>query len=248
MTSRPGERAVPPRARRFATLALAALAGCASASLIKSDDVARIERDLTGARYYLRSSLFVMPFFHDESRRLASPYHPDSIELLLSPTGEVISPGDEEGLLPIGSQVRIDKVEMPTSLVVTRRPLYSPRDVPWVYFSLMGQRGGAPYVAVMRQGIRTKEEFYGAFDRLFSKESTERWLEQYPRHVRDAIKEKRLLVGMDAQAVEHSWGKPERARSSLEDGILVMEWFWPLGHRSALFREERLVSATPPIE
>lgn len=229
-------------------LALPALAGCASASLLPDEERIELTRELEGRPMHLRASLHVLPFFSDTTRRLVSPLPPDSIELLVDPSGEPILPGQPEGLLPLGQKVRVEKVEFPTSLVVTRRPLYSPRTVPWIYLSVAGEPRGRPYVAVLRQGIKTRDEFLAAVDQILSPQDPSPELERYPAEVRAAIREKRLVRGMDAQAVTLAWGRPERIRQEWVEGVKSETWTWPLGKRHATLRDGRLSKAEPALE
>jgi len=197
---------------------------------------------------YLRGSLHVMPFFSEPSLRLASPLPPDSIELLLDTKGEPILPGAPDDLLVQGTLVSIEKVEFPTGMVVTKRPLYSPRTNPWVYFHLAGQPRGRPYVAVLRPGIKTREEFLAVMEQLFCAEDPAIWTARFPLEIKTALREKRLVRGMDAQAVELAWGRPETIKQEYVESVKVETWTWPLGKRQAVLRDGKLVEAKPALE
>lgn len=226
---------------------MAAATACAPTLLIPDSDRQQVAHELEGQSRYLRSSVHVLPFFSDPSRRLLSAQPPDSIELINDTEGRPILPGEPTGLLPLGTRVRIEKVEFPTSLVVTRRPVYSPRTQPWVYLSVAGQSEGPPYVIVLRQGIRSREEFMGLLDHLLVLEDPRLFLESQPVAVREAIREKRLLPGMSAEAVGLAWGQPEKIRAELRDGVRVETWSWPLGKREAVIKDGKLESARPPL-
>lgn len=233
---------------RFLPVVLFALAaGCASTSLLPDEDRVGLARDLEGKTLHLRASNHVMPFFTDSTRRLISPLPPDSIELLVDPSGHPILPGAPEDLLALGSKVRVEKVEFPTSLVVTRRPLYSPRTVPWLYLSVIGQPKSRPYVAVLRQGIKTREEFLSAVDQILCEKDPTPALDEYPPELRAAIREKRLEPGMDTHAATLAWGRPESIRQEWVEGVKSEVWTWPLGKRSATFRDGKLVNAAPAL-
>ncbi|MGI5864379.1 MAG: hypothetical protein ACOX6T_20330 [Myxococcales bacterium] len=237
----------PPTLRFLPAVLFALAAGCASTSLLPDEDRIRLARDLEGKVLHLRASNHVMPFFTDSTRRLISPLPPDSIELLVDPSGQPILPGEPEGLLTLGSKVRVEKVEFPTSLVVTRRPLYSPRTVPWIYLSVVGQPHSRPFVAVLRQGIKTREEFVSAVDQILCEKDPTPNLEAYPPELRAAIRDKRLEPGMDAHAVTLAWGRPESIRQEWVEGVKSEVWTWPLGKRTAAFRDGKLVSAEPSL-
>lgn len=57
-------------------------------------------------------------------------------------------------------------------------------------------------------------------------------LERWPPEVRAAIREKRLLRGMDAEAVRLAWGEPdavERTPSASAPGLEYQRWSWRAG-------------------
>ena len=57
-------------------------------------------------------------------------------------------------------------------------------------------------------------------------------LERWPPDVRAAIRERRLLRGMDAEAVRLAWGEPdavERTPSASAPGLEYQRWSWRAG-------------------
>lgn len=235
---------------RLAALALAAalpLAGCASAPLLPENDRLALDREWENKVLYLRASLNVTPFFSDASKRLASPLHADSILLLVDTKGAPISPGEVESVVPMGTKVRIEKIEHPTGLTVTRRPLYTPRNNPWVWLALPGVARGRPYIVVLRHGMLTREDFRAALGDLFSEDEPSIWLKGATPEERQAVEEKRLVAGMGADLVVLSWGRPEKIQQDLDGGVKVETWTWPLGKRSATFRDGKLTAAVPEL-
>ena len=250
------------RARPFALLLAAALCGCATARTVSEDDRHSLERAWDGKAAYLRSSLNVLPFFGEADKRLVSPLYPDSIQLPAGAAGaQALLPGPVESVVPMGAQVRIEKLEFPTSLWASPRPLHTPRGCPWVYLSLPGVPRGQTYVAVLRASMTTREEVLAALGDLFSFDEPSLWLKNAGPETRKAIEEKRLLAGMDGEQVLLSWGRPERIRQDLESPacppdnascirspVRVETWTWPLGVRTATFKDGRLSSAQPALE
>jgi hypothetical protein len=233
----------------LALLALAAaLGGCATATQLPDADRQAVIRGWEGRIYYLRASLNVMPFFVDGSKHLVSPWPPDSLPLLEDTKGAPILPGAVEEVLPLGTKVRVDKIEFPTALVITRRPLYTPRENPWVYLSVPGRPRGRPFVAVLRHNLATRESYLAALNDLFCEDEPSLWLKNLTPEIRRALEEKRLLAGMDADAVATAWGKPEKIQQELDAGVKVETWTWPLGKRTATFRDGKLTAASPALE
>lgn len=238
-----------PRTRSLVLAAsLLALAGCSGARTVPDADRHALTRSWEGRLLYLRSSLNVMPFFTDASKRLVSPWPPDSILLLEDTRGAPILPGAAEGLLALGTKVRVERVEFPTGLTVTRRPLYTPRENVWIYLSLPGTPRGRPYVAVLRPRLATREDFQAAMNELFSEDEPSIWMKGVSAETRAAIADKRLLAGMDPDAVALAWGRPEKILQEAEAGVRIETWTWPLGKRTATFRDGKLTAATPALE
>lgn len=225
------------------------LASCASVPQLPDLDTTKLASDFRGKIVYLRSSLHVMPFFSDSSKKLASIYPPDSVELLNDTQGKVILPGPSAGLLPLGTMVRLEKVEFPSAWTMARRPLYSPRSNPWIYFSVVKKNSPA-YVAVLRLGIKNREEFYAEMNEFFSDDEPTPMLNRYPLEIRKAIEEKRLVPDMEPPAVAWAWGRPERIRKEYlgHTREKIEVWTWPLHKRTATFRNDKLIRSNPPWE
>src|SRR5215831_8391963 len=124
----------PPSRRGLTTgpllyLLVAPLTGaCASYATVPQEDRMALVRDLTGRRSdkFLRLSFYVIPFFGEASKKLLSPAPPDEVRLLQRPNGEAVDPGPAERILPAGARVRITKVEFPTAVALSERPLHTP--------------------------------------------------------------------------------------------------------------------------
>ena len=237
-------RSIGPLALALAT---AAAAGCASASLLPEADRRPMAQRWEGRVVFLRSSLNVMPFFADPTRLLVSPYFPDSIHLVDDASGRPVSPGAVEGVLPLGTAVRVDRIEHATSLAMVRRAPGSPRECPWVYLAVAENRRERPYVAVLRRGLLTPEDFSAALNELFSDEDPTLWMQAAPE-TRRAVELKRLLAGMDRESVAQAWGPPATRRQEQEVGAVLEIWTWPLGARSASFKGGKLASSAPPLQ
>ncbi|MBJ6765604.1 hypothetical protein JGU66_33035 [Myxococcaceae bacterium JPH2] len=238
-----------PTARSFrpSLLALALLlgTGCASYTRMSPEDRSALEHRLTGvdAEQYLRVSSYVTPFFGDASRRLLTPYSPEDVEYLNDTQGKPISPGPVQATVPAGARVRISKVEFPTAWVVTERVLYSPRTWPWVYLEVEGAPNGPPLVLVLPPQLDKPEDFRAELEKYLSPRPLKPELDALPTLVREAVREKRLVAAMPADAVRMAWGPPETVRRSMEGTARLEAWTWPSRRRVASLSDGRLVSA-----
>ncbi|WP_426731244.1 hypothetical protein [Myxococcus faecalis] len=228
-------------------LVLTALAaGCGNYTRMAPDARTSLQRTLTGpdAEQYLRLSGNVTPFFGDSSKRLLTPYAPEDVHLLDDSSGKPISPGAVERTLPVGTKLRITKVEFPTAWVVAERVLYTPRTWPWVYLAEDGAKPDAPpLILVLPPNLDQPNDFRAELEKYLSPQSPKALMEAFAAPVRDAIREKRLVANMSADAVRMAWGPPERVRRSLEGAAKNEEWTYPGGRRKAFLSDGRLARA-----
>ncbi len=225
-----------------ALLALLLLSGCVTTSIQLSPEAqTTVVQRLTGEDRFLKLSYFSTPFFSDASKRLLTPVPPDQTRLLDNPDGSPISPGSVEAIFPAGTLVRIKKVEFPTAFVLAERVLYTPRTYPWVYLDVAGTpKNSPPYVLVLRPDAKNETEFLAELDRYLTKDDPATTLAGFSDGVRDAVKTKRAVVDMPAQALEMAWGYPEQKKITLEGTTRKETWTWPGGKRVAMLVDGRV--------
>ncbi|MFP2956604.1 hypothetical protein ACLEPN_01920 [Myxococcus sp. 1LA] len=226
---------------------LAALgAGCASQTRMPPEARTSLNQSLTGpeAEQYLRVSSNVTPLFGDASKRLLTPYAPEDVRLLDDTKGNPINPGAVERILPAGTKLRITRVEFPTSWVITERVLYSPRAWPWVYLQEAGAPESAPpLILVLPPNLDRPEDFRTELEKYLSARDLKPTLDALPPAAQEAVREKKLVVNMSADAVRMAWGPPETVRRSLEGSSKHEEWTYPGGRRRAFLTDGRLARA-----
>lgn len=223
----------------LAPMVLALSASCASYTSLAPEEMSRIDRELTREQqvWYLKQSFYVTPFFGDGTRRLLTAVPPEEVRLLNDTTGQPIPPGPVEKILPAGTPVRIQDVEFPTALVVTGRLLYTPRTQPWVSLTAENEPADSPLTLVLRPQIKSEAEFLAELEQALSPTPMKDRLEAFSQPVQGAIREKRALVEMPAEALEMAWGSPERIQVTYpkagEGGTREEVWTWPGGRRRA---------------
>lgn len=228
---------------RLLVLLIAALGlGCASHTALAPEDRSALKRTLTGpeADRYLRQTLNVTPFFGDASKRLVTPYPPEEVRMLDDTSGNPINPGPVQAVLPAGSRARILDVEFPTAWVVTERVLYTPRTHPWVYLSVEGAPEGPPLVLVLPLEFKTPEAFRAELERYLAHTDLGPTLARFSAPVREAIRQKRAVLSMPAEAVEMALGAPERIVRSFEGGLRHEQWIYPGGRRRVFLIDGRV--------
>ncbi len=249
---RPRYAANPPPHRGWITRApvhlLVALlaAACASYATVPQEDRMALVRDLTGRRSdkFVRLSFYVSPFFGDASKKLISPLPPEEVRLLQRPSGEAIEPGPAERILPAGARVRITKVEFPTAVALSERPLYTPRTLPWIYLRALGEPEQVPLILVLRPEIRSSEEFLAELERYFSDTDLNATYARWSEVVQQAVRTKAAVIDMPAEALEMAWGYPDRKQISFANSVKHEEWVYG-ERRKAYLADGRVVRLEP---
>lgn len=238
---------------RLLTILIAALGvGCASYTQLAPEERSALQRTLTGpeADKYLRQSLNVTPFFGDASKRLVTPYAPEEVRMLDDTQGNPINPGPVQAVLPAGTRARILEVEFPTAQVAMGRVLYTPRTFPWVTLAVEGAPPGPPLVLVLPRPFKTPEDFRAELERYLTDRNLGPTLAGFSEPVREAIRQKKVINAMPADAVEMALGSPERILRNVEGGMRQEEWIYPAGRHVFLLdgRVERVEQAAPSAE
>lgn len=217
--------------------------GCASHTALSPEERSTLKQRLTGpqSEQYLRMTMNVTPFFGDASKRLLTPYPPDEVRLLADTKGGDINPGPVEAVLPAGTRVKILDVEFPTAFVVAERVLYTPRTRPWVILSAEGAPKGPPLVLVLPEQLKLPEEVYAEIGRSLSEHDLTAILNAYTEPVREAIRQKKVVPGMPVDALQMSWGDPEKIQRTFDNGVRNEEWIYPGGRRHVFLTDGRVM-------
>lgn len=220
-------------------LAVAVLAwstGCATAQIgLSGEASAQAERRWAGAERFLRVSAYVTPFFGDATKKFLSTDRPEHVALVLNPDGSPVQPGKPEGIVPAGTVVRVVKIEFPTPYVMATRVLFTPRTLAWVYLDVAGTpKGALPHLLVLRPGIKDEAELDAELAVLLSAEDVGKRLAELEEPVREAVRTKRAVAGMSADALTMAWGPPERKTITFDEGKKKEVWSWGGGRVSAV--------------
>lgn len=227
--------------RALALVAILFGSACAPRVSVPEGERQRASKELEGQRRYAKVALFLGPFFADDSRLFASDQPFSELDLLETPSGEVIAPPPAERVLSPGTPLRIQRVEFPTGWIIAERYVRTPRYHPWVYLALEGER--RPVMLVLPQTLANAEEVRAELERVVGAADRTPALRALPEHQRAAIARKELVEGMAPLAVEMAWGYPERKLIDRPSGN--EDWTWPTGKRKARFRDGKLAGWEP---
>lgn len=224
--------------------------GCASATQLRPEDRAALDRRLTGkeSARYLKLSFYLTPFFGDGTKKLLTAVPPEEVRLIDTMKGEPINPGPIEKILPAGTRARITRVEFPTAGVVTGRVLYTPRTLTWIYLDVEGEPRQMPIIVPLRSESKNPDDLLTELERYLSATDPEPLFQSWPDYVREAVKKKVSTQDMPADALEMAWGPPERKRIEYTpEGARRETWTYPGGKRSAVLVNGRVASTEPAV-
>ncbi len=216
------------------------LAACAGNTLLPEPDRAELQQQLDGHVRYLRVACYVTPFFHDSGMLLLTDQAPDELDLVDKGNGQPLNPGTPVRILPPGTPLRIQEISFPTAFEVTTRTLMTPKWNPWVLLkSPKDFHDDKPYVIVLHQDIRTREEFLQTLGNYLAADDPTPQLSALSATVRNAIAAKGVIAGMTPHDVEMAWGYPEQIH--IDGPTRSQTWTWPYGKQKAWFSADGLV-------
>jgi hypothetical protein len=198
-------------------------AGCPTYATIPVADRDHINQDHDGRLLYLKQSLYVGDFYDDDRYRLLHPRRFEELTYLRTVEGEVIMPPPAKGIIPVGTRVRVEKIEWATGDAVFKRPLYTPRYTTWVWLRVAQDRGPTRlerkerHILLLPGGIKDRETFDNWFYASLTREDPNAWLMGLPHEVRKGVFDKKAVEGMDYDTLTAAMGFPDRlARQEAE--------------------------------
>lgn len=217
--------ALAPRA--ILAAALLSSLGCASVPLMPAG-----VREVTGATWAghygaLKQSMYFGAFYDDPSLALLDPRPFKELTHLTLPGNRPLPPlGSERGVIPAGTRVRIERVEMPSMGSLVGRPLLTPRYDGWVHLRVnrfdvqdVALFEDRTFVMVLPLGLTDAEQVERVLAPLLGEEVAVRaWLSRRRPEVREAIATKQAVAGMSYDELVASLGQPDRIDRTIEAG------------------------------
>jgi hypothetical protein len=150
------------------------------------------------------------------------------------PAGELLP-----GIVPAGTAARITRVDFsvgPFGQKTSHRDTHV-----WVALG-----GGGEGVLVVDGALGSENAFWDEVERYLTALSPASAQEGWSEAVRVAVKEKRTVSEMPADAVVAAWGYPRTRRARFTADGRRETWTWPGGKRSAEFLDGRLAESRAP--
>ncbi len=203
------------------------LPGCPAHTRMTPDTITSVEDAMEGQTRTLQVSCHVGPFFGDARFRFLSDRPPETVDLLRGPRDTPITAGHSDGILPVGTRVKVLDVQLPTATNVTGRSLVTPRYFTWVLVSVHGTP--TPYVLVFRDDPPDLATFQTMVGRYLGDESVLPTFEAFHPDVQEAIRTKTLVAGMRSDAAQMAWGFPRQIERSVDSGVKRAVWTYEGG-------------------
>jgi hypothetical protein len=191
--------------------------GCVDASIVPFDQRTLIEQRLEGSLRFLGQSMFEGDFYDDNRYRLLHPRRFEELTYLLDAEGTPITPPPATGVVPVGTRVRVEKIDWPTGDAIFTRPLYTPRHTTWVWLRVARDRGREAtierderYILLLPGGITDAATFDLWLDAALRTDDPNPWLLSLPEPQQQAVLNKQVLVGMDYRTLTAAKGYPDR--------------------------------------
>jgi len=224
---------------RCAALALAVTGslGCASSSALTPDERGALAREARaeGPRYLQVSALRYHLLEGDQPPALA-PLPPPEWEVggHPAPPGRLVA-----GIVPAGTAARIVRVDFPVGTFgekTTRRDTY-------VRLAL---GNGEEALLLLDASLGSEARFWDELERWLTPLTPSSLEEGWNDAVRAAVKEKRTVSEMPADAVVAAWGYPRTRVVTFVPAGRHESWTWPGGLSSAELQNGRLVESRAP--
>jgi len=224
---------------RLAACALAAVSalGCATPAALTPGERGTLAHDARaeGPRYLQVSALRYHLLDADQPPALA-PLPPAEWEV----GGHAPPPGRlAAGIVPAGTPARIVRVDFPVGAFgekTARRDTY-------VRLAL---GTGEEAVLVVDAALGSEVQFWDELERWLTPLTPASFEEGWSDAVRAAVKEKRTVSEMPAEALVAAWGYPRTRVVSFLPSGRHETWAWPGGLRSAELHNGRLVESRAP--
>jgi hypothetical protein len=135
-----------------------------------------INQNWSGQSYWVKKSLYAGFFYDDDRYGLVSPEPFESLTYLKSISGDTILPPPSTEVISFGTRVWIQKIEWPTEQNIIKRPLLTPRYLPWIYLTIALDRGAVKltrkltYIMLVPEEIHSEKALLDWFSNYFSKQ------------------------------------------------------------------------------
>jgi hypothetical protein len=213
-------------------------ATCGNVATLRKDDQDAVRARYEGKRLFLRSSMYYGPFFGDRKTYLLATRAFGELRLIEGLDGVPIPPGKEEGVVPAGREVLVERIEFPPA----ERPLLTPRFYPWVYLKVDKTFTDRPHVVVLQLGGDTLVEFEQAIGAYLVEKDPRPAIAGRPQPVREAIDAKAAVGGMTEDDLVTSLGMPDAVRHVQDKDGHTELWAYP--RRCVTMREGKVAAVS----
>jgi hypothetical protein len=126
--------------------------------------------------YWVKQSLYGGLFYDDDRYGLISSEPFEKLTYLKSIAGDFIIPPPSTEIIAFGTRVQIQKIEWPTEQNIIKRPLLTPRYLPWIYLTVALDRGSVTlnrkltYIMLVPEEVKSEKTLTDWLSNYFSKQ------------------------------------------------------------------------------
>jgi hypothetical protein len=195
-------------------VALLLVSGCVHQMELSRQTMKKIDGLATGKSFWLKQSLYAGPFYDDDRFTLLHASSFDELTYLKMPDGATILPPKPSFIIPVGTRVTITAIEWPDWNNFVKRPIFTPRHLPWMKMTVAMQRGQVSlmrpetFIFLLPVESDNSRHFESWFLSIFSDKDTNPWLLGLKPEVQNAVLGKRAMAGMSREALRAALGDP----------------------------------------
>ena len=190
--------------------------GCPGHTQIPVEEQQGIQNNFEGQIFWLQQSLYAGEFYDDDRYQLVHPRRFDALTYLKNAEGEIILPPPAQSIIPMGTRVRVEKIDFATQKNILKRPIFTPRYATWVFLRVAKARGDTllerekVHILLPPGGIHNQKAFELWLTTVINTEDPNPWLNKQGSAFREGIFQKRPVVGMDQRGLTAAMGMPDR--------------------------------------
>ena len=190
--------------------------GCKGHTQLTAEEQTNVQKNLEGQALWLHQSVYAGQFYDDDRYQLIHPRRFENLTYLKNAEGDIISPPPARSVIPVGTRVRVEKIEFPTQQNILKRPIFTPRFAPWVYLRVAKSRGDTLmereqiHILLPPGGLTSQKAFEMWFVSVINSEDPNPWLNKLGGAFREGVFNKRPVMRMDERTLTAALGMPDR--------------------------------------
>lgn len=226
---------------KFICFILLLVSGCVSINTNKNIS------DMDGQVYWLNQSIFSGSFYGYPKINLIDSRPFKYINDAKTVDNLVIYLKNETEIVPLGTMVKIERIEYPTFINLLKRPIYSPRDNIWVYLKIGKRRGQTnifrekDFILLIPKKISDDAAVKKYLENFLTKEDPNPWVLTQREYIQKAIWDKKPVLGMNKKQLSAALGTPLKIEFIKKDSAFTGDEVWHYHQNIVIFEDEKII-------